>query len=138
MLIINLILVQGTTQKGMVITMNNVKDVQNNSLKVSEDVIYHIAQVAACDVKGVSGLCEEKLPFANIFLKSDKSSAIKIKMQGDVVEISVSIIVNCGFKIASVAELVQQKIKEDIQTMTGIAVSKINVIVNGISLLADK
>ena len=43
--------------------MNSVREVQNNCLKVSEDVIYHIAEVASCDVDGVT----IKQPQSNVF-----------------------------------------------------------------------
>lgn len=116
--------------------MNSVREVQNNCLKVSEDVIYHIAEIASCDVDGVAGLSKQKVTFTNIFNKENHSSAINIKMLGDVVEISVSIIVSFGCRVSKVAEAVQQKIKDDIQSMTGITVTRVNVTVDGISIVS--
>lgn len=118
-------------EKGRIINMNSVREVQNNCLKVSEDVIYHIAEVASCDVDGVTGLSKSKVTFSHIFTKESHSSAVKIKMLGDVIEISVSIIVSFGCKVSRVAEAVQQKIKNDIQSMTGVTVARVNVTVDG-------
>ena len=118
--------------------MNSVKEVQNNCLKVSEDVINRIVEIAVSEVKGVYGLSNVRFPFSNIFVNSEKSPAVKIKMHGDAVEISVSIIVTYGCKVSLTAENVQKKIKEDIQTMTGVTVSKINVFISGVSLSSDK
>ena len=118
--------------------MNSVKDVQNNCFKVSEDVIYRIVEIASCDVDGVAGLSKSKVMFSHIFMKADQSSAIKIKMIGDVIEITVSIAVSFGCKVSKVAEAVQQKIKDDVQSMTGVTVSKVNVSVDGIALISDR
>ena len=61
-----------------------------------------------------------------------KSSAISVTQIGDVISIRVIIIVKDGEKAAIVAQNVQNAVKENIQTRTGITVAKVNVVVDGI------
>ncbi|MBR6670726.1 MAG: Asp23/Gls24 family envelope stress response protein [Ruminococcus sp.] len=104
---------------------------KNNSsvkgvLKISEDVIITVARLAASDVKGVAGLKDS----SDCIFK--KNNAIKISMMGDVVAISVSIIVNSDERASTVAAKVQNAVKENVQNMTGVTVARVNVIVAGI------
>ncbi len=115
--------------------MNNVsenKEVQ--SLKILEDVIYKIVEIAAADVEGVCGFVKSKVDFVRLFIGSKQQSMIDIKVSGGSAEISLGINVSGNCKVKSVAEKVQQRVKDDVQNMTGIAVTKVNVFVYGIIL----
>ncbi len=113
--------------------MNKTADIQNNNLKISEDVITKIVEIAVTDIEGVYSLTHSKIKFVNLFSKSDASSAITVKVKDGAVGVTVSIIVNQGCNVKKVSEIIQNKIKNDIQNMTGIAVSKVNVVIDGIS-----
>ncbi len=112
--------------------MNRTADSNNSCFKVSEDVITKIVELAAVDIDGVSSFANSKINFANLFVKPEKMSAIDIDVNGDSVEISLGINVLSSCKVKSVAEKVQQRIKDDVQNMTGIAVTKVNVRIEGI------
>ncbi len=49
-------------------------------------------------------------------------------------EVSAEINVSDSCKVKSTAEKIQRRVKDDIQSMTGIAVTKVNVFVKGIVL----
>ncbi len=102
------------------------------SLKILEDVIYKISEIAAADVDGVCGFVKSKVDFAHLFIKPEQQSMINIKTDGGSAEISIGINVSGGCKLKSTAEKVQQRVKDDVQNMTGIAVTKVNVYVYGI------
>ncbi len=106
------------------------KGMQAGSLKISESVIIRISELAVAEVEGVEALAVGKGFFAK------QNAPIKVRLLDGVVEISVSIIVKQGLKAVSVAEEIQQVVKENVQNMTGIAVSRVNVIVAGIDLNA--
>jgi|APHig6443717817_1056837.scaffolds.fasta_scaffold02864_5 uncharacterized alkaline shock family protein YloU len=102
-------------------------------LKISEDVIKTISRVTAYETDGVQAIISlDKGLFKN---KIIKQNPVKIKLHGDVVEISIGLIVKYGSRVVSVAEKVQKSIKEEVQSMTGITVSKVNVIIAGISFI---
>lgn len=113
--------------------MNNVaENKEAQSLKILEDVIYKIVEIAAADVDGVCGFVRSKVDFVQLFTGSNQQSMIGIKVSGGSAEITLGINVSDGCKVKSVAEKVQQRVKDDVQNMTGIAVTKVNVYVHGI------
>ncbi len=105
------------------------------TLKISNEVLVKIAELAATEIQGVAvkgdklAMVETPISIANRFL-----SPIRVKISGDSAEIDVSIIVLQGHKAFSVAEAVQSSVKSAVQNMTGIAVSKVNVKIVGIEL----
>ena len=58
--------------------------------------------------------------------------SIDIDFDNDTVMISVYLFVNPGVKVKSVAEQVQSKVKNEVQSMTGITVSKVNVTISDV------
>ena len=113
--------------------MNKNTEAQTNSIKISEDVITRIAEIAVGNVDGVSAFTKSKVKFGNLFNKDNSEAAIDVQTENGSVEITVNISVSYNSKVKKVAEKVQEKIKSDVQNMTGIIVSKINVIIDGIS-----
>ena len=103
-------------------TKTNVGD-----LRISEAVIVKMANYAIAEVAGVDGLAVRK----SIFKK--KTAPIQVSLLGVVAEITAHITVKPGCRATTVAEQVQQTVKDQVQTMTGIAVSKVNVVVAGIA-----
>lgn len=97
-------------------------------LKISEDVILTVAKLAALDVKGVAGLSGEM----NTVSKLKKNAPIKISFMGDVAAVDINIIVQSTEKACTVAQAVQTAVKENIQNMTGVAVARVNVVIDGV------
>ena len=118
--------------------MEGSSKIQQGTLKVSDDVIATIARLATSEVDGVDSLTKASVSFKQLFIKPGKNGSIKIKLSGDVVEISVSILVDFGHKVTVVAENIQNRVKADVQNMTGVAVSRVNVSVAGIVFDAVK
>lgn len=108
------------------------------TLKVSEDVIATIARLATCEVDGVESLTKATASFKQLFLKPGKNGGIKIKLSGDVVEISISVIVKSGARVVVVGEEIQTRVKENVQGMTGVTVSRVNVTISGIVFETEK
>ena len=105
------------------------------SLKISNEVIIKIAELAAMEIVGVSvkgqhlDTQENPLLIANKFI-----TPIRARLTGEAAEIDISIVVISGYKAVSVAEAVQKSVKSAVQNMTGIAVSKVNVRITGVRL----
>ena len=105
------------------------------SLKISNDVLIKIAELAATEIQGVA-VDGQKLAMAEtpIAIASKFLSPIRVKIASEAAEIDVSIIVLQGFKAVTVAEAVQGSVKSAVQNMTGITVAKVNVKIVGIKL----
>lgn len=108
------------------------KNNQKASLKISQDVLETISKVSALEVEGVAdtAIPENQLRW--------KNSPIDIKITDGVAEVQIGLILDFGAKISEVCEKVQRNIKENIQTMTGIMVSKVHIAVEGIKLPENK
>lgn len=112
--------------------MNKKADNNINDIKVSEEVIAKITEIAISGIDGVCSFVKGKISFSNLFVRAEQSSAIDVKINGDSVEVSAEINVNGNCRVKNTAEKIQQRVKDDIQNMTGIAVTKVNVFVRGI------
>jgi len=112
--------------------MDSGEKIQTGTLKVSENVIATIARLATTEVKGVEGLANANTNFKHIILKHNENNAIKIRLAGDVVEISISVLVKFGHKVVAIAEQIQNNVKSSVQSMTGVAVARVNVNIAGV------
>lgn len=111
--------------------MNKAPDTSVNSVKISQNVISKIAETAIGSVEGVIGLVTPKSGISALF--SGKSGQpMKIRMNGGSAEISLNIVVSDSCKVKTAAENIQKRVKEDVQNMTGIAVTKVSVLVSDI------
>ena len=107
--------------------MDDVKKPASSKLNISDDVIITVAKLAALDVKGVAGLDGEVSKIS----KLRNNGPIKVSLMGDVAAIDMNIKVKFGEKATAVAQAVQSAVKENVQNMTGVAVARVNVSVNG-------
>ncbi len=103
--------------------MNDVKENTAAALKISEDVIITVAKLAALDVNGVAGLSGE----VSKLTKMRGNGPISVTMVEDVAAIDIKIKIKSGFRVVQVAQQVQTAVKDSIQSMTGVAVARVNV-----------
>lgn len=99
------------------------------SLKISEDVLAAIAGNAAKEIKGVAGLSLRPTPenFGLFQKKGSSEKAIKLEVKDGEAVIDIYVSIYNGVKIPETSEQIQSRVKETIQNMTGMAVSKVNV-----------
>ena len=109
--------------------MQGKNESAKSRLKISEDVIITVARLAALDVKGVAGLDGDDASLK----KLGGGSPISVSFMGDVASVDLKIILKNGAKVPAVASEVQNAVKENIQNMTGVAVARVNVAVQGIA-----
>ena len=97
-------------------------------VRISENVIRSIAGVAAKEIEGVAELAEGKGT-----LLMPAPAPVTVNIVNDMVEITVRLVLMNGVRLTTVAEQVQQNIKENVQSMTGVVVSKVHVIASDIA-----
>lgn len=103
------------------------------SLKVSNEVIAKIAELAAAEISGVATE-DGKLSAPQSRIPPLLNAPVKISVSKEAAVIDVSIVTEQGSKAVSVASAVQESVKSAVQSMTGIPVSKVNVNIVGIKL----
>ena len=106
-----------------------------NNLTISEDVIGIIAGIAAAEVEGVSGMTLGLVDGINQILGNNKkySKGVKIELDGNNVVIDLYVIVKYGVRIPDVAFSIQNAVKSQVETMTGLNVQSVNIIVQGVT-----
>ena len=103
------------------------------SLKISQEVLATIAKVAALEIEGVASLADTSGRVRRFFSRGGISkTGIQIELSDDFAEVDIGVNLKFGAKITDVCSAIQTSVKDNIQTMTGMAVSKVNVTVAGI------
>lgn len=119
--------------------MDKKSSASTGTLRVSNEVIIKIAELAACEISGVAAE-NGKLAAAQspIGLASLLGSPVKVSVSKEAAVIDLSIITEQGHKAINVASAVQDSVKSAVQNMTGITVSKVNVTIVGIMLTKEE
>jgi uncharacterized alkaline shock family protein YloU len=108
------------------------------NIKISDDAIAAIACIAAKDVDGVVDLDGgTAAALAEALGVKDSIKGVKVEMTNDTVSLNIDLIVSFGREVSDVASEVQDKVRESIETMTGLSVDKIHVNVNSVRKKPD-
>ena len=104
-------------------------------VRIASDVVAAIAALAATEVEGVDSMAGNitneligKLGMKNL------SKGVKILMEGGIVRVDMMVVVNYGYSIPEVSEQVQERVSQQIENMTGLSVSEVNVRIAGVKL----
>lgn len=107
----------------------------NGQIQISDEVIAIIAGTAAVETEGVS--LPSSAPVSTMkgfFGKKSQSKGVKVTVEENTALIELELTIKFGINIKNVCEEVQQKVKTAVETMTGLSVSSVNIIVSEISL----
>ena len=111
-------------------------DLMGGSLQISTDVIAKIARCAALEIDGVADVscgrqqskkAKELLEIVNI------QSPVTVEMREGTADITLNLIVRFGACVPALAEKVQKNVKNAVQNMTRVTVSRVNLIVAGLA-----
>ena len=112
---------------GAVIEQN--RPVATGNLKISEEVVSTIAKQVITETEGVYSLAPQPVSLKDTVLKAGIQKPVKITLNSDVAVIDIGVILKMGYKVKDIAEKIQNDIKEEVQNMTGITVSAVNIYV---------
>ena len=96
-------------------------------LSVSTEVLEKMAELAACEIDGVKGVAKKAIDLKGAIKSKSVVKGVKVESVNGAIDINVFICVDAKAQIREVAEAVQSNIKDKIQTMTGTAVTRVNV-----------
>ena len=113
----------------------NVQQEQNGTITFANEVLATIAGLAACDIEGVAGMVGSlKDGFTGILGKKNLSKGVKVAVNENVVSVDVRIIVNYGVIVPDVCGNIQRSVKNAFETMTGLSVAAVNIMVEGVKV----
>ena len=112
---------------------------KDGNISISTDVIATIAAIAAKSVEGVSDMINSLSGgFAELLGKKNPGKGVKVVISGRDVKIDMYVVVEYGVKIPDVAWEIQGKTKNEVEAMTGLNVTAVNVNIEGVNtVLAD-
>ena len=110
------------------------------NIKISVDVVSTIAGIATNEIEGVAGMYGT---FAGgiaemLGAKKSPSKGVKVDLNGNNAIVDLYIVVDYGVRIPELAWEVQENVKNNIETMTGLDVQKVNIHIEGVSFEKEK
>ena len=116
--------------------VENILNEEEDNINIAEEVITTIAGIAVSEISGVAEMAGGIAGGITEVLSGKKnlSKGIKAETDGNNVKIDVNIIVNYGVRIPDVAFDIQNKVKQSVETMTGLKVNEVNVHVQDVNI----
>lgn len=107
---------------------------QFGHIDIDDNVIATIAGLSAMESYGIVGMASKNATdgFFELLKKDNLSKGVKIYTDGNQVVIDLHVILQYGIKISVVAENIIEKVKFNVENLTGLKVKKVNVYVQGI------
>lgn len=107
---------------------------ENGSIGYSEEVVANIVGISTMECYGVVGMASKnaKDGFWELLKGENLSKGVKIHSKENELSIELYIIVEYGTKISVIANNIIQKIKYNVENLTGLKVSSITVNVQGV------
>ncbi len=104
-------------------------------VKIASDVVAIIAALAATETDGVSSIAGNITnELIGKFGMRNLAKKVKVAMEEGFVHVDIMLNVKYGYSIKEVSEQVQNRVSQQIETMTGLIVQEVNVRVTGVNL----
>lgn len=103
-------------------------------LSINIEVIEQMAAMAALETGGVAAMSPRRIDVANAISRKSVLKPVHAEIKNGAVIINLYICIHKAANAKQVAEAVQAGVKEKVQSMTGNAVTKVNVSVVDIRL----
>jgi len=114
------------------IVIEKEKDLDNGQITYANEVIATIVSVATTEVEGISGIAGSGA-ISGILAKGKTPRGVKVDMNGDDINVDVSVTVDYGMPIQKVGRNAQENVRKSIESMTGLHVEKVDLHVVGVS-----
>ncbi|MCL2838585.1 MAG: Asp23/Gls24 family envelope stress response protein [Oscillospiraceae bacterium] len=112
---------------------DNLQNKETGNVNISNEVVAIIASMAANGIAGVTGMNSSlSSGFAELLGKKNVAKGVKVDVKENDAQIDLFIIVEYGAKIPDVAWNVQSKVKSEVESMTGLNITAVNVHVEGV------
>jgi len=120
-------------------TFELADDSNLGTVQIADDVVAVIVCIAATEVDGVSSIGGNGTDdFLSKVRNKNSSKGVKISIDGSNVTVEISLALDYGFNIPTTCAKVQEKIKNQVENMTGLNVTDVNVRITGVNMKKDK
>lgn len=107
---------------------------ENGNVMISEDVVATIVAHALAEVEGVGSLgAKPGIGVQDFDTKKHWGKSLKVMIAEDnTLAIDCSLMISYGYSVVDVAAAVQQSITNNVESMTGVKVTNVNINICGI------
>ena len=94
-----------------------------------------IAAIAAGEVDGVSAMAgniSDKL-MNSVGMHIGTGTGVRVDVAGNMVRVDIALVIKYGHNIMETSKKVQDKVKNSIETMTGLNVTDVNIRITGVN-----
>ncbi len=114
---------------------NVLENGQIGEVRIADEVVAIIAGLAATEVKGVASMAGNvtnelvsKLGMKNL------SKGVKVVVTSESVSVDMALNMEYGYSIPKTSKMVQEKVKQAIENMTGLQVLEVNIRIASVKL----
>lgn len=116
-----------------------IEPLEDGSIMISEEVIASVTAMAVREVEGVYGLTTGNgLDLLSLLNIKNLRKGIRVTLGEGTMEIACNLIVKMGTSVMDVAKKVQEKIVSEVESMTGVRPTRVNVNVCGVAVPKNK
>ncbi len=103
-------------------------------IRIADDVILAIAGLAATEAKGVStlagGITNERITTSDV---KNLGKAVRINVADNTVDVRIAVVLDGTVTIPECSSEIQERVKNAIESMTGMEVTEVQVIIAGVT-----
>ncbi len=103
-----------------------------DQVQIADDVIAVVAEISALEVNGIVGTTAGKGDLVQALSGKKRPKGVRVEVAEDEVMIDIGIIIQYGAKVQKVCLEAQEKVKNSVETMTGLHVISVNIHVVGV------
>ena len=110
-------------------------DLRGGTLQISTEVIAKIARCAALEIDGVAEVScgSQNKNLRSLLETSSIQPPVTVEMRDGTANITLHLMVRFGARIPAIAEKVQENVKNAVQNMTNVTVSRVNLVIAGLA-----
>ena len=110
-------------------------DLRGGTLQISTEVIAKIARCAALEIDGVAEVScgSQNKKLRSLLETSSIQPPVTVEMRDGTANITLHLMVRFGARIPVIAEKVQENVKNAVQNMTNVTVSRVNLVIAGLA-----
>lgn len=110
-------------------------DLRGGTLQISTEVIAKIARCAALEIDGVAEVScgSQNKKLRSLLETSSIQPPVTVEMRDGTANITLHLMVRFGARIPAIAEKVQENVKNAVQSMTNVTVSRVNLVIAGLA-----
>lgn len=115
--------------------IHTIDSTNTGEVKIADDVVASIAAIAAGEVEGVSAMTDnigDRLKKSVGFMNGARAG-VRVDVAGNMVRVDIALVIIYGHNVMETSKKVQDKVKNSIETMTGLNVTDVNIRITGVN-----